>query len=234
MIPAFRLQNQVPCFGKQKKMKQALIFGSTGLIGNEVLQILLQDSAYHISTFTRKAAQSSNKVTNHVINFNRPEESARLITGDVLFCCLGTTIRKAGSRAAFREIDYELVLKIARIAVRNGVARMLVISSVGADANSGNFYLKTKGEMERDLQLLPFQHIKILRPSILTGKRKEFRLGEKVAIGFATLLAPLMMGNLSKYRPIKAETVARAMIALASDDSLQIVYESDALQLAGK
>lgn len=215
-------------------MKQALIFGSTGLIGNEVLQLLLQDSAYHISTFTRKAAQSSNKVTNHVINFNRLEESAQLITGDVLFCCLGTTIRKAGSRAAFREIDYELVLKIARIAVRNGVARMLVISSVGADANSGNFYLKTKGEMERDLQLLPFQHIKILRPSILTGQRKEFRLGEKVGIGFATLLAPLMMGSLSKYRPIKAETVARAMIALASDDSPQIVYESDALQLAGK
>ena len=215
-------------------MKQALIFGSTGLIGNEVLQLLLADSAYHISTFTRQAAQSSNKVTNHVINFNRLEESAKLISGDVLFCCLGTTIKKAGSQASFRDIDYELVLKIAHIALHNGVARMLVISSVGADANSGNFYLKTKGEMERDLQLLPFQHIKILRPSILTGKRKEFRLGEKVGIGFATLFAPLMIGNLRKYRPIKAETVARAMIALASDDSPQIVYESDALQLAGK
>ena len=215
-------------------MKQALIFGSTGLIGNEVLQLLLADSAYHISTFTRQAAQSSNKVTNHVINFNRLEESAKLISGDVLFCCLGTTIKKAGSQASFRDIDYELVLKIAHIALHNGVARMLVISSVGADANSGNFYLKTKGEMERDLQLLPFQRIKILRPSILTGQRKEFRLGEKVGIGFATLFAPLMIGNLRKYRLIKAETVARAMIALASDDSPQIVYESDALQLAGK
>ncbi len=215
-------------------MKQALIFGSTGLIGNKVLQLLQKNPAYKIVTFTRQASQQADAITNYVIDFKKPEEAANLITGDVLFCCLGTTIRKAGSQAAFRAIDYELVLKIARIAVQQGVTRILVVSSIGADAQSGNFYLQTKGEMERDLQLLPFQRIKILRPSILTGQRKEFRLGEKVGIFFATVVAQFMTGNLRKYRPISAETVARAMIALADDEREQVVYESDALQLAGR
>lgn len=218
-------------------MKEILLFGGTGLIGNELLQLLLQDASHDVKAFSRQPIMieaPAPSFTNHVISFNRWEEYGALITGDVLFCCLGTTIRKAKSKEAFRNIDYKLVMRIAKIALENGVKKMLVISSIGADADSGNFYLKTKGEMERDLRALPFHQLKILRPSILTGNRKEFRLGEKIGIGLASLTSPLMMGALKKYRPIKAATVARAMLVLSKENSDRIIYDSEMLQEIGR
>ena len=207
-----------------------MIFGSTGLVGQEVLQQLQSNSGNRIKTFTRRPSQPVSRVTNHVIDFTAPDRYEHLVTGDSLFCCLGSTIRKAGSREAFRAIDYGLVLSLALIAAKNKVKHMLVISSIGADASSGNFYLRTKGEMERDLQQLPFHRLSILRPSILTGPRKEFRLGEKTGIALATLISPLLTGRLKKYRPIHAAVVAKAMIRLSESDNTQMIYESDALQ----
>ncbi|MBA2422827.1 MAG: NAD(P)H-binding protein [Chitinophagales bacterium] len=218
-------------------MKTILLFGSTGLIGGELLRLLLEDSNAMVKAFLRRPIVITNippHFTQHVVDFNRIEEWKNLLAGDELYCCLGTTIRKAGSRAAFRAVDYELVLQIANRALVNGVKKFIVISSLGADAGSSNFYLRTKGEMERDVQQLLFQKIRILRPSVLTGNRDEFRLGEKVGIGVASVLSPLMVGRLKKYKPISATSVARAMITLAGTEDVQVVYESDELQMMGK
>jgi uncharacterized protein YbjT (DUF2867 family) len=218
-------------------MKTILLFGSTGLIGGELLRLLLEDSNAMVKAFLRRPIVITNippHFTQHVVDFNRIEEWKNLLAGDELYCCLGTTIRKAGSRAAFRAVDYELVLQIANRALANGVKKFIVISSLGADAGSSNFYLRTKGEMERDVQQLLFQKIRILRPSVLTGNRDEFRLGEKVGIGVASVLSPLMVGRLKKYKPISATSVARAMITLAGTEDVQVVYESDELQMMGK
>jgi uncharacterized protein YbjT (DUF2867 family) len=131
----------------QKSMKTILLFGSTGLIGGELLRLLLEDSNAMVKAFLRRPIVITNippHFTQHVVDFNRIEEWMNLLAGDELYCCLGTTIRKAGSRAAFRAVDYELVLQIANRALVNGVKKFIVISSLGADAGSSNFYLRTK------------------------------------------------------------------------------------------
>lgn len=217
-------------------MKKILLFGGTGLIGGELLQLLLQDPELHVVAFSRQPIEvkhSAAAFTNLLVNFDTIEEVATSITGDVLFCCLGTTIRKAKSQAAFKNIDHTLVLRIGRIAAANHVKKFLVISSIGANAASSNFYLKTKGEMEHDLQALPFDQLTILRPSVLTGKRKEFRFLERTGIAIASFISPLMIGSLQKYRPIAAHTVAKAMIRLSEQDEGYNIYESSTIQEAG-
>jgi uncharacterized protein YbjT (DUF2867 family) len=215
-------------------MKNILLFGGTGLIGGEVLRMLPEDNSITINAFLRRPTtllKTSPYFIPHVVDFNRIEEWHNEIAGDVLFCCLGTTLRKAGSKEVFRQVDYELVVKIAKAASENGVKKFIVISSLGADASSANFYLKTKGEMERDVQQLSFQQIKILRPSILIGNRTEIRLGEKAGILLASVLSPLMLSRLKKYKPISATVVAKAMIMLSGSDSSQVIYESNELRM---
>lgn len=217
-------------------MKKILLFGGTGLIGSELLQLLLQDPEIHVVAFTRQLIEvknSSAAFTNLLVNFDTIEDAATNITGDIVFCCLGTTLRKAKSQAAFKNIDHTLVLRIARIAAANHVKKFMVISSIGAHAASSNFYLKTKGEMERDLQALPFNQLTILRPSVLVGKRKEFRLLERAGIALASFISPLMIGSLRKYKPIAARTVAKAMIRFSEQEDKPIIYESSAIQQAG-
>ncbi len=214
-------------------MKKILLFGSTGLIGDALLRQLLARPELQVIAFSRKPIElphAEAAFINHVINFDNLEDHARYMVWDVLFCCLGTTMRKAKTQAAFRKTDYELVLRIAKIATDNHVKKLLVISSVGANAASNNFYLKTKGEMEDDLQALPIDQLTILRPSILTGKRKEFRLSERAGIALASLISPLMAGGLSKYKPIAATTVAKAMIRLSEQITDRVIYESSDLQ----
>jgi uncharacterized protein YbjT (DUF2867 family) len=132
-----------------------------------------------------------------------------------VFCALGTTIRKAGSQEAFRKVDLELPLRAAQEAAKAGVEQFVVVSSVGADAASKNFYLRTKGELEAELARLPFRAVHILRPSLLIGKRPEFRLGERLAITIAPALDILTLGKLRKYHSIHAEAVGRAMVGAA-------------------
>jgi uncharacterized protein YbjT (DUF2867 family) len=133
-----------------------------------------------------------------------------------LYCCLGTTIAKAGSREAFRAVDFGLVLQFARAGRAAGARRMMVVSSVGADARSRNFYLRVKGEMEQALAAEGFEALHIFRPSVLMGKRDENRPGERWAIGFARSFEWAMVGGLSKYRPMPAGVLATAM-AVAGD-----------------
>ncbi|HEY2915041.1 MAG TPA: oxidoreductase, partial [Candidatus Angelobacter sp.] len=145
-----------------------------------------------------------------------------------VFCALGTTIRKAGSQEAFRHVDMELPLRAAEQALSAGAEQFVVVSSVGADAASKNFYLRTKGEMERELAKLPFKAVYILRPSLLVGKRAEFRLGEAIGMRIAPALDLLTVGPLRKYHSMRAEIAGKAMVAAAkSAKSGVFIYEFD-------
>lgn len=153
---------------------------------------------------------------------------------DVAFCALGTTMAKAGSKEGFRHVDHGLVLAFAKAAKAAGAKRFILVSSVGADADSGNFYLQMKGETENELKVMGFSSLIILQPSLLMGDREEFRFGERVGQGVMTAIGPLMFGQLAKYRGIHGLTVAKAMLRLAKEDLPGVhVLESDRLQAFG-
>jgi len=216
--------------------KTALVFGATGLVGSHLVEQLSNDDRYdRILTFTRTPFNSgSRNVVNHIIDFDRLEESAGLIRGNEIFCCLGTTIKKAGSQQNFRKVDLEYPDRIAALGSKNNVRHFLVISSIGANPESRNFYLQTKGQMEECIRKQPFSRISILRPSLLLGKRKEFRMGELLGKGFMKITGFLLGGSLKKFRGIQASTVARAMIRIANGDYGKEIYESDKIAAIGR
>jgi len=209
-------------------MKTAIVIGSTGLIGSELVQQLLGNSNYSkVLLLNRRAGGvTHSKLTEHIINFDAPDLSA--VNGEDLYCAIGTTIRKAGSKEAQYKIDCEYPSTLAALLKPQGVKQILLVSSIGADETASNFYLKTKGQLEKNIRDLDFESTIIVRPSILLGKRKEFRLGEKIAIVLMQLLSPLMLGSFKKYRGVQAAKVAAKMIASANSGlkGLQII-ESD-------
>ncbi|MFO7616657.1 MAG: NAD(P)H-binding protein [Bacteroidales bacterium] len=213
------------------KPKTALLFGATGLVGSQLLDLLAANENYdRIKVYGRQATGNKHpKVQEHIIDFDHLEDYAHLMTGDRLFICLGTTIRKAGSVARMEQIDRDYPAKAATMARSNGVSRIAVVSSMGADARSGNYYLRIKGEMEQAILAAGFPRTVIVRPSILYGKRGEFRFGEWVGKGVMKALGLLMQGPLKKYRGIPAKTVARAMIRLIDEDSGETTYRNDQL-----
>jgi uncharacterized protein YbjT (DUF2867 family) len=141
-------------------------------------------------------------------DFDHPSKLPR---ADDIFCCLGTTIKKAGSQAAFRKVDYDYVVSLADHARDAGAKRFLVVSSLGADARSSIFYSRVKGEMEAALRGIGFDALHIFQPSLLLGDRREARLGERLGIAASAIIAPFMLGPAKKYRPIDARVVANAM-----------------------
>lgn len=209
--------------------KTALVFGSSGLVGSALVQWLESSPAYdRIRLFLRTPIPHSQGKTEFIpVDFNQLERIAPQIEGDEIFCCLGTTIRKAGSQAAFRKVDAEYPSKIASIARQNGVKGFYVVSSLGASADSGNFYLRTKGEMEQAVLQAQFPEYGIFRPSLLLGSRKEFRFGEKLAQWTMPLFHWMLNGRLRKYRGIRAADVAKAMVIAASMKFDDHVFESD-------
>ena len=196
-------------------MKTAIIAGATGLVGEQLLQQLLADPDYgKVIAIVRKPLEITHeKLEQHVIDFGQLPGAISGLTADHGYCCLGTTIRTAGSKENQYIIDHDYVVAFAAACLKTAVSRFAVVSSIGADATSSNFYLRTKGEMERDIQKIPFKGICICRPSFLLGERKEFRAGEKTAIVLMKVLGPLMIGGLKKYRGIQAADVARLMIS---------------------
>jgi uncharacterized protein YbjT (DUF2867 family) len=213
--------------------KTAIIFGATGLIGKNLLNMLIIDQSYDkIKIFVRKKPGLSHaKVEVQVSDLIDIIKLKDLIKGNDLFCCLGTTISKAGSQDAFRKIDYELPTEIAMIAAENKVNGFFVVSSLGADHNSSNFYLRTKGEMEEATKKSGVNSIGIFRPSLLLGARNEFRFGETMGKTVMKLINPLLFGCLKKYRGIEAADVAKAMIAAAREHkSGANIYQSDEIQ----
>jgi uncharacterized protein YbjT (DUF2867 family) len=216
--------------------KTALVFGATGLVGSELSNLLATDEKYaHIKLFVRNpVAFSSNKKIEIIpTDFENLEKVQSQLAGDDLFCCIGSTIKKAGSQTQFRKIDFELVLKIAQMAEKKQVNHFLVISSLGANAKSSNFYLRTKGEMEEALSSLGFGKLTIVRPSILLGNRKEFRFGETIGKIIMRIIGRGMKGKLKKYKGIVAQDVAKALIILGNRNlSLSIVESDQLLELA--
>ncbi len=218
------------------KEKTALVFGATGLVGSELTKLLLSNDHYDlVRIFVRNKTDIQHPKLLQVVNsLDNPDEIASEITGDDLYCCLGTTREKAGSREAFEWVDLHLPLKIASIALKNEVRKFLVVSSIGAKPSSRNFYLRTKGNMEKGILALNFENICIVRPSILLGQREERRLGEEAGKIIIRIFSFLLNGPLKKYKGIQAETVARAMIRLANTVNKRVILESHKLQDTGK
>ena len=214
-------------------MKTALIIGSTGLIGFQLLELLLKSAEYEkvISFVKRDSGIQHPKLEQHIIDFDKPETYKELVVGDDFFCTIGTTIKNAGNQDAFRKVDFGYPKEFATIAIQNKVKHFLIISSLGADANSGNFYLKTKGEIQDFLKNCIFESVSVLQPSLLLGNRTEFRLGEKIGAFFMKLFSFVLIGNLKKYKPIKSEAVAKAMFTIAQKNYKGFhIIESDEIQ----
>lgn len=200
--------------------KIALVAGATGLVGGHLLELLTRDPAYRqVATLGRRAPELTHeKLLNFVEDFSGEWDEAVVPQADAVFCCLGTTIKQAGSQEAFRAIDLDLVVRIAAAAHAKGASTFVVVSSVGADPTSSNFYLRTKGEMEQAVSELGFERLGILRPSLLLGSRDELRPGERIGQLAARLVDPLMLGGLARYRAVEARTVAGAMIGFDRSD----------------
>jgi uncharacterized protein YbjT (DUF2867 family) len=194
--------------------RTALIAGATGLVGSLCLKQLLDDPAYTqvIAILRRPAPESHSKLTQKIVDFDNLNQLAPIAADDA-FCAIGTTIRKAGSQEAFRKIDFGYPKAFAEFALAGGAQQFALVSSVGANARSRNFYIRTKGELEEAINAPPFKSVHIFRPSFLMGARTEQRAGEGIAIALSKVLQFAFVGKLSQYRPILASTVATAMIA---------------------
>lgn len=211
--------------------RKALIVGATGLIGGYCLQALC-DSPYYseVAAIVRKPIlKTHRKLTIIQSNFDNLQNDVSNIQAHDIYCCLGTTIKKAGSQEAFRNIDRTLVITVAELMRKQGSEQFLVISSMGADGSSKVFYNRTKGEMEEALKAIGYPCLRIIRPSLLLGKREEFRLGEKIGVILTPVLKPFLIGSLKKYTPVEAESVAHFMVKVAMEEPISgtHVYESD-------
>jgi len=199
-------------------MKTALIIGATGLVGSKIVR-RLNDSKFYsnvVLLVRRKSEFNHLKFEERIIDFDNINKE--LVTGDDVFCAIGTTLKKAGSKENQYKIDCEYPFKIAQIAKQNGVKQFILVSSLGANPKSSNFYLRTKGELEEKVASLNFETFIILRPSIIIGKRPEFRLGETIGIFFITVFGPLFFGSLKKYKGVRAGAIAARMITAANQN----------------
>jgi uncharacterized protein YbjT (DUF2867 family) len=218
-------------------MKRILVAGPTGLIGKTVVEQLLARRGVEVVALTRRSLE---KEGGGIEQWIAPSND--LLAGlkdehvDAVICCLGTTIKTAGSQEKFRYVDHDLVVGIGKWAKQQRVPVFCVVSAMGADPRSKIFYNRVKGEMEKDLKGLNLPALHIFHPSILTGPREENRVGERIGIVAMNLLKPLMLGPLRPYRPMPHDVLAKALIAAAADDSPGVhVHEYQAIfELAGR
>lgn len=191
----------------------ALVAGATGLVGAELCRQLRDDPAFSqvIMLARRPPPVAEPPLQAAVVDFSRIGEWEPDVALDTVFCALGTTIAKAGSEAAFRAVDFDLVVAMARLAERGRARHFVMVSSLGADPASRVFYLRVKGEAEEAVRTIGLPHVAVLRPSVLEGERAERRPGERAASVAGRILRPLLVGPLEKYRPTPAVRVAEAM-----------------------
>jgi len=216
--------------------KTALVAGATGLIGQQLVEQLLKSDRYaEVRTLVRKpTGRHHPKLVEVDYDFDQPD--AGQLRGDDVFCCLGTTMKKAGSKAAFTKVDHDYPLQVAQAAKQNGATQYLIVTAMGADSSASIFYNRVKGNVEEDLRKIGFDALHIFRPSLLLGNREEKRLGEKIGEAVMGFFDPVMVGPLKKYRTIDAIKVAKAMLVAAQDPLANqvpqgvFVYESDQMQ----
>jgi uncharacterized protein YbjT (DUF2867 family) len=213
--------------------RNAIVFGGTGLVGKAVIDELNKSDNYEtIRVFVRRKTENKygSKVKELVVDFSQPESFSDHIRGDDLFLCLGTTIKKAGSVKRMEEIDRDLPVILAKQAFENNVKQMAVISSIGANPSSSNYYLRIKGEMEQEIMKIDFETLAIARPSLLLGEREEKRLGESAGKMMMRILGIFLYGRFRKYRAIESKAVSRALIRILNETIGKEIYESDNLQ----
>lgn len=224
------------------KRRDLLLTGATGLVGGLVLRELLADASFTGSIVVptrRELPVRDPRLVAVMKDFSKSGNDSEIdaaierqpqpvLSGYI--SCLGSTIRAAGSRAAFIAVDRELVLRLARVAFEHGARHAIVVSSAGASRQSANFYLRVKGEVEDALADIGFERIDILRPGLLLGARKERRTGEAIAQALAPWSNLLLLGKLRRYRAVAAEDVATAIVRLSEETAVgQFVHEHDSI-----
>lgn len=211
-------------------MKTAIVAGTTGLIGAQVLELLLHNNDYdRVVALSRKPLTTSHpKLTNLVVNFDELQGHSDRLKEDDVFCCLGTTMKQAGSKEAFRKVDFHYPVSLARITKDHGAKQFLLVTALGANAHSSVFYNRVKGEVQAEISKMAFSAFHIFQPSMLVGSRIQERTGERIAqriMQYADFLIP------AKYKAIESAKVARAMIAIAAQNHTgTFIYESAELQ----
>jgi len=209
--------------------RSAVLLGATGLVGQELLELLLTSTQYEkVTVLVRKHLSIQHpKLKQLVIDFNQLEEHVEEFKVDDVYCCLGTTMKKAKTRANFLKVDYDYPLKAAKCAEKKKVKNFLTITAIGADLCSPFFYSKVKGQAEVDMAPLYIPSTHFFRPSLLLGKRQEFRAMEKLSGYMLHSLSFLLVGKWRKYRPILAANVAKAMYEAATQDKPGVhIHES--------
>lgn len=230
----YRLTDFPASFGLEEHMhrKTVLLIGATGLVGGECLKRLIRDDHYRRIVVLTRSAVSENfgdaRFEHHVINFDRIGEHKNLFKADHVLCALGSTIKKAGTKDQFYKVDFTYVYEIAEAASEQGAEHFLLVSSMGANPDSGIFYNRVKGELENAVQQLPFRSISIFRPSLILGNRKESRFHEEISKWAANIFSFAIP---DKYQPIEAVDIAGAMLSMARANRPGVqIHESDEIK----
>ena len=209
---------------------KAILAGASGLIGSALLEILLQQSDYNeVLVLVRKKLPFHHpKLTQLEVNFDELGKYSSQISGHALFCCLGSTRKKTPKLDDYAKVDFDYPLQLAEMALANGMEQYHLVSALGANKDSANFYSKMKGETEDAIKLVGLPCLHIYQPSLLIGDRKEKRVGEKAFIVIMRFINPLLIGKLKKYRSIAAKTVAMTMFknSLKTEKGI-FIYPSD-------
>jgi len=210
-------------------MSITLIAGTSGLVGGKLLALLLVEKKYTkvISIGRRKLDVTHPKFEQYIIDFNNLDELK--VKADTIFCCLGTTIKKEGSKDAFKKVDFEYPLLLAKYGLQVGAKSFHIITAMGANAKANIFYNKVKGQVEDKLMTFPFEELNIYRPSLLLGYRKENRTVEKISQALMQFTGFLFIGSLKNYKAITADRVAQFMLAKA-----KVKIEGSKVHLSGE
>ena len=211
-------------------MKTAIVLGATGLVGQKLVDRLAKEQQIEkvVAVTRRPVEYASSKIVNEVIDFENIDQYINIFRGDIIFSCLGTTVKQAGTIQKQREVDVEYQYKAAKLSSENEVNHYILVSSSAANEESTSPYLKMKGELEKKVSALPFKRISILQPSLLKGERDSFRLGESIANGLLAILCKLPF--LKRYRPISGDEVAKKMVSVSlSSGKGKQIYQLDEL-----
>ena len=216
-------------------MKTALLFGSSGLIGSNLLDNLINNNNYNkIKIFVRGLPSINNsKVEVIKTDFLDLETLKENLIGDDCFFCIGTTHKDTPDKNEYRRIEYDLPVHLAKIAKFNSINNFIYVSSIGANPKASSTYLKNKGQAEEELKKIGFSNLSIIQPSFLVGNRKAFRISEALGIPVMKFLSLFFLGGFKKYTPINVEIVVKAMIKIASENYNEQTYSSDRLQELG-
>ena len=200
--------------------KKAIIAGASGLIGSNLLQILLAENYYNevLAVVRKELTVKHKKLKQLIINFDQLDNYIEQLTGDAIFSCLGTTYAQTPDKNEYYKVDHDYPVKLAQIGLKTGVRQLHLVSSIGANVVSSSFYLKLKGETEQDIAKVGLASIYIYQPSMLKGRQEKMRFLEKLFNGITSIVDPLLLGGLKKYHSVSGALVARAMYNQSIDN----------------